>query len=96
MVYDGTQIRDFVHVDVICKALIDAACRPEIVGTFNLANGEPVRIDDIAGLFSKIRNVPIVYEPRRNGEAMFVVLDIAKAREAGLLPMEPPVNDYES
>jgi nucleoside-diphosphate-sugar epimerase len=96
VLYGGTQTRDFVHIDVICKALIDAARRPEIVGTFNLANGEPVRLEDIAIQFSKDRGVPIVYKEHRVGDAVYVVLDITKAREAGLLPKEPPVNDYRS
>ena len=94
VLYGGTQIRDFVHVDIICKALIEAAKRPEVVGTYNLANGEGVRLEDVAKMFSEKRGVPIVYEKHRQGESLYVELDVAKAREARLLPKEPPVNDY--
>jgi len=96
VLYGGKQIRDFVHVDLICKALIAAAKRPEIVGTYNLANGEAVKLEDIAVAFSKERGVPIKYEPQRKGESMYVVLNVDKARAAGLLPKVAPVNDYRS
>ena len=96
VLYGGEQIRDFVHVDIVCKALIEAARRPDVVGTFNIANGEPVRLADVANLFSESRHVPIVYEKHRDGDASYVVLDVTKAREAGLIPKEPPANDYRS
>jgi nucleoside-diphosphate-sugar epimerase len=96
VLYGGTQIRDFIHVDLICNALIQAAKCSEIVGTYNLASGVAIRIEDIARLFSEERGVPIIYEPQRKGESMYVVLNIDKARAAGLLPTEPPVNDYRS
>ena len=96
VLYGGEQIRDFVHVDVICKALINAANRPEVIGTYNLANGEGVRLEDIARAFSVQRGVRLVYEPHRVGDAKYVVLNVDKARAAGLIPQEPPVNDYRS
>jgi len=96
ILYGGTQIRDFVHVDVVCKALIEAARRSDVVGTFNLANGEGVRLVEIAEMFSKQRGVPIVYREHRQGDAVYVVLDVTKARQAELIPMEPPENDYTS
>ncbi len=96
VLYGGEQIRDFIHVDVICKALIDAARRPEIIGTFNLANGEGVRLESIAKMFAEKRAVPLVYKEHRHGDAKYVVLDVTKARKAGLLPKEPPVNDYNA
>jgi UDP-glucose 4-epimerase len=93
VLYGGKQIRDFIHVDIICKALIAAASRLDVVGTFNLANGEPVRLEDVAKMFSERRGVPIAYEPHRRGDATTVVLDVTKARKAGLLPEKAPIND---
>ncbi len=95
VVYGGSQVRDFIHVDLICNALIQAAKR-EIVGTYNLASGQPDLISDMAKMFSNLRGVPVVYEPQRKGESMYVLLDITKARQTGLLPMEPQVNDFTS
>ena len=94
ILYGGTQIRDFIHVDLVCDALINAALRSEVVGTYNLANGKGVRLEDIAVMFSKKRGVPIAYKPHRVGDAKYVVLDVTKARAARLLPMEPEDNDY--
>lgn len=93
ILYGGMQIRDFVPIDIVCAALIKAG-RTDVVGTFNVANGKPVRLADVAKLFSEKRGVPIVYEPGREGDAAYVVLDVTKAREAGLIPKEAPVNDY--
>jgi UDP-glucose 4-epimerase len=93
VVYGGKQIRDFVHVDIVCKALIEAA-RHDVTGTFNIANGVGVPLIEVAELFSKIRKVPIIFKDHRQGDAVYVVLDVTKARESGLIPKEPPVNDY--
>jgi UDP-glucose 4-epimerase len=67
-----------------------------IRGTYNLANGEGVRLEDIARAFSVQRGVKLVYEPHRVGDAKYVVLNVDKARAAWLIPQEPPVNDYRS
>ena len=96
VLYGGTQVRDFVHVDIICNALIEAAKRQNVTGTFNLANGVGVPLAKVAELFSEKRGVPIIYEKHRQGEALYVVLNVAKAREAGLIPKEAPINDYSS
>jgi UDP-glucose 4-epimerase len=95
VLYGGEQIRDFVHVDIICEALIKSA-KYGIRGTYNLANGEGVRLEDIARAFSVQRGVKLVYEPHRVGVAKYVVLNVDKARAAWLIPQEPPVNDYRS
>ncbi len=94
VLYGGKQIRDFVHIDIICKALIAGALRSDIIGTFNLANGEGAQLESVAKLFSEKRGVPIVYEKQREGDAGYVVLDVTKAREAGLIPNKAPINDY--
>lgn len=95
VLHGGGQTRDFIHVNEICKAWIRGA-ESNIVGTFNLANGQPVFIKDLAEMYSKDRGVPIVYKEHRKGDVVYVVLDVTKAREAGLLPKEPFVNDYHS
>jgi nucleoside-diphosphate-sugar epimerase len=96
VLYGGEQIRDFIHVDVVCNALIKAAQDPEITGTFNIARGEGVRLEDLARAFSVQRGVKLIYEPHRTGDANYVVFDVTKAKEAGLIPKELPPNDYRS
>jgi UDP-glucose 4-epimerase len=92
----GEQIRDFIHVDIICKALIEAAKRPDVVGTYNLAHGVGVRLEDIARAFSVQRGVLLEYKPHRAGDANYVVLNVDKAKAAGLIPQVAPENDYRS
>ncbi len=84
VVYGGDQIRDFVHVDVICRALITAA-RSSIAGVFNIGSGKETKVMDLAKEFSLRRDVPIVCEPARPGEIDCISLDIRKARQRGLI-----------
>ena len=84
VVYGGTQTRDFVHVSIICRALIKAATS-DIIGTFNLGSGVETSVATIAEEFSLKRNVPIRYAQARVGEIDFVSLNITRAREAGLV-----------
>jgi UDP-glucose 4-epimerase len=95
VLYGGRQTRDFIHVNEICRAVIAGADR-DICGTFNLANGVPVLIRDVAQQFATQRGVRIEFREQRKGDVSYIVLDVAKAREAGLLPQEPFVNDYNS
>jgi UDP-glucose 4-epimerase len=96
VLYGGLQVRDFVHINVVCWALVEAALNPKVTGTFNIARGQGVLLRDVAEQFSLKRKVPIVFAPQRAGEANYVVLDISKALEAGLIPKELPINDYWS
>ena len=89
VVYGGSQIRDFVHVDVVCNALIKAALRPDVIGTFNIADGIGTPLVQVAELYSQRRKVPIVYKEHRQGDAVYVVLDVTKARDFYLIPKEP-------
>ncbi len=84
VVYGGDQIRDFVHVSVIRRALITAACS-NITGTFNIGSGKETKVMDLAKEFSLSRDVPIVCEPSRPGEIDYISLDIWKARHCGLI-----------
>ena len=83
VVYGGTQIRDFVHVETVCKAIMKVI-ELDVTGTFNIGGGQR-RIDDIAREYAVGRNVAIEYRPARQGEIDQVSLDITKAQKAGLL-----------
>ena len=95
VVYGGNQTRDFVHVDVVCNAIIKAM-HSDITGTFNIANGEPVKLRTLAERFAKERGVELIIKPHRGEEIVDVTLDVTKARKAGLIPLVTPVNDYTS
>ena len=96
VIHGGTQIRDFIHVNTVCKALIKSAIRSDVVGTFNIANGQGEHLKDIAKMFADERGVELIFKPLRGGDAEYVVLNVDKARAAGLIPQQPEVNDYHS
>jgi len=94
VVFGGDQVRDFIHVDLICKALIRASGE-EYTGTFNLAHGHSTRLGDLAEHFGKLRGVEVVYKPARKEDVKSTLLDPSKAIDAGLIPSGRPNNDYE-
>ena len=94
VVYGGEQIRDFVHIDVVCWAMVEAALNNGVTGTFNIARGQGVPLREVAEIFSRKRGVPIEYQPHRTGDANMVVLDVTKAQDAGLVRRDLPPNDY--
>lgn len=94
VVYGGEQVRDFVHIDSVCWALVEASLDKKVVGTYNIARGEGQLLKQIAEQFARERKVPIEYQPHRVGDAKMVVLDVTKAMNAGLLHECPPPNDY--
>lgn len=73
---DGTAVRDYVHVDEICSAIINAIDAPALT-TENLGHGKGYTVKQIAELFQEINNVKftINYGPRRAGDLERSVLD---------------------
>jgi len=96
VVFGGEQVRDFVHIDVVCWAMVEAALDRRVTGTYNIARGEGVLLRSIAEMFSKERGVPLEYQPHRTGDAKTVILDVTKAKEAGLIRSDLPPNDYHT
>lgn len=84
VVYGGNQIRDFVHIDVVCEAIF-RAIHTNIKGTFNIGSGKEILLRDVAEDFSIKRGVPISYRPARAGEIAEVSLNIDRAKRVGLL-----------
>jgi len=67
---DGEQTRDFIFVEDVVKANILAATNPDVTGTFNVATGRAVSINQIVGLVleeTKSKSV-IYYEQERPGD----------------------------
>jgi len=92
---DGTQSRDFVHVDNVVHANLLAAevgtdaTRGEAV---NIGCGTRVDLNTMVGVFNEILGTTFepVYRPPRPGDVMHSMADIAAARR--LLAYEPMVN----
>lgn len=74
--YDGTCVRDYVHVNEICDALSTAIEKPSNqIECLGHGVGHSVR--DIVNLYKKINNVDFIVKegPRRKGDLAVSVLD---------------------
>jgi nucleoside-diphosphate-sugar epimerase len=88
---DGSQKRDFIHVQDLAKANYLAAIHLKIINTsFNIGFGSTLSVLDLA----KNLNHPFQFVEKREGEAEITFADNTKAKE--ILNWEPSVNilDY--
>ena len=72
---DGTCMRDYVHVNEICHALMTAIEQPAN-GLENLGHGFGMSVADMVNAFKKVNNVEfeVIYGPRRKGDIPVSVL----------------------
>jgi UDP-glucose 4-epimerase len=80
---DGTQTRDFVHVEDVVKANLLAATTEHTGEAFNIATGNATRINTLAETVQDVSGTTaeITHEPPRKGDIDHSVADISKARE---------------
>jgi len=88
---DGSQTRDFVHVDDVVRANLAAATTEATGDAYNIGTGEETSVLELA---ETVRDVAgsdsdIVHEDPREGDIDRSVADISKAREQ--LSYEPSV-----
>lgn len=90
---DGTQTRDFIHVDDLCDCIHRAATTDGLAGdVFQVAMGVETAIADLAELVQKVTGAAseILFEPKRAGEIHRSWADISKARR--ILGFNPQVD----
>tara|TARA_R110000868_G_scaffold92056_1_gene255129 strand:+ start:28713 stop:29657 length:945 start_codon:yes stop_codon:yes gene_type:complete len=88
---DGSQVRDFIHVNDICSAIIDALKGTAKPDTYNIGSGKPTSILELAHITMEVadlnESVETVYKPVRDGEVMKTWLNIERAaRELNFTP----------
>ena len=85
---NGEQSRDFVFVSDVVSANI-SAMESGVQGVFNIGCGEQTSLNELADLVKNIagNDVPILYEPPRDGDIKKSFADISRARE--MLGYEP-------
>ncbi len=78
---DGQNVRDFVHVADVVRAISLVVRSPLTSDIINISSGHPVRILDLAKMFhtSTGTSVPIVWQPKASGYERFVAADNTKA-----------------
>jgi len=79
---DGQQTRDFTYVNDVVNANILAAER-NATGTFNIAGGKRISIDELAKNIMNIcgKNIDLIYKDPRPGDILHSLADISKAQE---------------
>ncbi|MFN3921969.1 MAG: UDP-glucose 4-epimerase GalE, partial [Caldimicrobium sp.] len=94
--YDGTCIRDFIHVTDLCEAHISALEYLQRGGksdVFNIGYGKGYSVLEVLQMVKKISGVDfkIVYSDRREGDPPALVADNNKAKE--ILKWQPKYDD---
>jgi len=97
---DGTNSRDYTHIDDIIKGITKAIERVKGFNVFNLGNSKPVTLTDLVKLVEKSagRSSRLQYLPMQQGDVVRTFADICKARaELGFNPeiaLETGIEDY--
>lgn len=84
---DGTQLRDYVHVDDVVQA-VTLAWRADHRGPLVVGSGRSVSVNDLIEAARAVTGAPIPAErtAAKQGEMPAVVLDISAARALGYQP----------
>ncbi|PSP76451.1 UDP-glucose 4-epimerase [Halobacteriales archaeon QS_1_68_20] len=80
---DGTQTRDFVHVEDVVRANLLAATTDHVGEAYNVGTGESISIRDLAELVLDLTgtDAEIVHTDARPGDIQHSRADVSKARE---------------
>ena len=97
--YDGTCIRDYIHVVDLCSAHLLALqylLRGRTSERFNLGNGKGFSVKDVINAVQKVTNkkIKVDYAPRRAGDPARLVADATKA--LNVLGWQPAYPDLET
>jgi UDP-glucose 4-epimerase len=95
---DGTCIRDYIHVEDLCRAHLLALERlteqPELV--YNLGNGQGYSVRQVIEMVKRVsgKNFKVVETPRRPGDPAVLTSDATKAQtELGWRTEKPGLED---
>ena len=85
---DGSQSRDFVHVDDVVQAVL-ASWDKQHSGTAVIGHGRSISVLELIRAVREVtgEELPVTHVPAKNGEMPAVIVDVAKAqRELGYSP----------
>jgi UDP-glucose 4-epimerase len=88
---DGQQTRDFVFVEDVVSALLQAALHPDMNGIYNVASGESTSILQLAEAILAVTGSrsPLEYLPARPADVRFSSASIARLQATGWRPSFP-------
>ena len=78
---DGSDIRDYIHVEKVCDAIDKVVSQPRL-GKYNISTGKGTTTREV---FQKYGQGEPDFQPKRDFDVPFSVLDPRAARDAGLL-----------
>ncbi len=83
---DGTCIRDYIHVEDLCVAhwlALQSLVKGDPSQRYNLGNGQGFSVQQVINTVQEVtgRNIPVVYERRREGDPARLVADSRKIRQ---------------
>jgi nucleoside-diphosphate-sugar epimerase len=85
----GEQVRDYLHVDDVGRAIAHAALAP-LEGAVNVGSGVPVRVRDLVEAAARACGRPELVRfgaiPQRDGDPAVVCADASKLRASGWAP----------
>lgn len=95
---DGTCIRDYIHIDDLCRAHLLALNRlnDHVEQTFNLGNGRGYSVREVIESVKRVsgRHFTVVETARRPGDPAILTSDATKARiELGWQPQIPSLDE---
>lgn len=78
---DGEQTRDFVHVDDVVQANINAANSTGVSGAFNIASGKQITINRLIEIITSYHSSKskVVYHAKRAGDVLHSLADLSLA-----------------
>lgn len=96
---DGTCLRDYIHIDDLCRAHIAVFEKLESPGAalfYNLGTGTPASVLEIINAVEKVTGLSVPYRigPRRAGDPPALYADSTKAQQE--LGWKPKFNDIEA
>lgn len=79
---DGSVVRDYLHIDDVCDALVRAAVVDTDVRVFNIGSGQGTSLNALVAAVSQAldRPIDIVHKPARAADVPVNVLDCSQAR----------------
>ncbi|GLW09464.1 UDP-glucose 4-epimerase [Microtetraspora sp. NBRC 13810] len=85
---DGSQLRDYVHVDDVVQAIL-LAWRTGLAEPMIVGSGTSVSVNDLIDAARQVtgKPIPVTHVPAKQGEMPAVVLDISAARALGYQPL---------
>jgi len=80
---NGEQTRDFVYVDDVVMANVNASLAVGVSGAFNIASGQSISINDLVNILVSFsdKKVEIIYLEKRPGDVIDSLADISHAHK---------------